>query len=333
MSESSQSCVGAAGSASSDTSILHAKSLFTASTNFTADSIESHPEIGGLFALGTYQVKKEEVAHADEGQNPETEESTTGSSPAYERLGTVTLWQATDPSSREASDEQFACKVHHVTNGAAVLDMKWCTYASSQSGDAPASAGRETSAGSTAKLCVATATGAVVLYSVSCSRSSQDFAAQYGLSPFNFLQINPRKALCLSLDCSSSRHDNRGSPSSQSSSHTALIVSQSDGTLAYLPSLASALDSSQTSAVASDDVQATTHEASEDDDDEGEDEEEEELHASLNDAAVWLDAVDGNEPALPMPRGLETWKAHDNEAWISAWDCWSNGKVAWSGES
>lgn len=35
--------------------------------------------------------------------------------------------------------------------------------------------------------------------------------------------------------------------------------------------------------------------------------------------------------ALSSTPAVETWKAHDYEAWTVAYDCWSNGRVAWSG--
>ena len=28
---------------------------------------------------------------------------------------------------------------------------------------------------------------------------------------------------------------------------------------------------------------------------------------------------------------MQVWRAHDYEAWIAAWDCWSNGNVVWRG--
>lgn len=33
----------------------------------------------------------------------------------------------------------------------------------------------------------------------------------------------------------------------------------------------------------------------------------------------------------PLKEGMDVWKAHDYEAWICAWDCWSDGDIAWSG--
>lgn len=33
----------------------------------------------------------------------------------------------------------------------------------------------------------------------------------------------------------------------------------------------------------------------------------------------------------PLEKGMDVWAAHDYEAWICAWDCWSHGNIAWSG--
>lgn len=111
-------------------------------------------------------------------------------------------------------------------------------------------------------LGVADATGYLHLFQL---REDRDLH----LSPWCKWKMNEETALCLSLDWS-----DRTSPTP--ASDTSLVVSQSNGKLATVPSL--------------------------------------ECGSA------------GNRPS-----GLETWIAHDYEAWIAAWDCYSQGSILWSG--
>lgn len=144
--------------------------------------------------------------------------------------------------------------------------------------------------------------------------------------------MNQNRSLCLSLDWSDRiggelggykgwEASSRDSPSGSEEKEikdTSLIVSQSDGSLAYLPFLVNGLESetekgNEKSSVVGNGTQ----------EDNEEDEEEKETlrsHSILN--QNWEN----------KPKGLETWKAHDFEAWIAAFDCWSDGNLIWSGE-
>lgn len=60
---------------------------------------------------------------------------------------------------------------------------------------------------------------------------------------------------------------------------------------------------------------------------------------SQSDAQLAVSQSDGSlavVASLSAPVGLDShlsvWSAHDYEAWITAWDCWSNGSVIWSGK-
>lgn len=73
--------------------------MYHESTIQSADSIESHPSIGNLFALGTYQVDQQIEQNsttaaadrdADEIEN-DKEGETLGNSPEYSRKGTLRL--------------------------------------------------------------------------------------------------------------------------------------------------------------------------------------------------------------------------------------------------
>ena len=112
------------------------------------------------------------------------------------------------------------------------------------------------------------------------------------------LQFNNRNALCLSLDFSDRRGGHIGGYDEKSlGNDTSLIVSQSDGSLAHLPSLEAALSSTTSSAV--DDVTLSLNktsihtskpdeESSEDDEDNDWDRtSEDERNASLQFAHLW----------------------------------------------
>lgn len=136
------------------------------------------------------------------------------------------------------------------------------------------------------------------------------------------LHLSPRQALCLSLDWSDRVGGSVGGyvgypDAAYTSNDTSLIVSQSDGTLAYLPSLEAALDPKIVLLNEDNDEQKSTIQG--DDDSDEVDPDIIEAHSARN--AQWEH----------KPRGLETWHAHDYETWIAAWDCWSGGTIAWSG--
>jgi diphthamide biosynthesis protein 7 len=131
--------------------------------------------------------------------------------------------------------------------------------------------------------------------------------------------MNTRRALVLSLDLSSRKP---GLADAQEQHGDAkLLMSQSDGSLSYLPSLSAAFEegsAGQAEETRRPDSRVAAAAESDDEDDDA-DEETLAAHAALN------AAFEGR------PRGLETWAAHGHEAWIAAWDCWSDGTVGWSG--
>ena len=117
---------------------------------------------------------------------------------------------------------------------------------------------------------------------------------------------------------------------------TSLIVSQSDGSLAYLPSLELAFSSSScnmepvegvaakmaTTSIHKDSADADEDEESDDDWDQTS---EDERQANLASAHAAL-----NSSYATKPPGLSTWAAHDFEAWIAGFDCFTPTTV-WSG--
>jgi diphthamide biosynthesis protein 7 len=58
---------------------------------------------------------------------------------------------------------------------------------------------------------------------------------------------------------------------------------------------------------------------------------------TMNEAQAIISQSDGTLATLSHSLSsssqpvVETWGAHDFEAWIAAYDCWSNGNVVWSG--
>lgn len=156
--------------------------------------------------------------------------------PEYSRRGRCKLHRVTP-------GEAAACTTLDAIEGEAILDAKW-TLASSTCG-----------AHGYGMLGIADATGYLSLYQL-----GEDLA----LTKNAAWRMNDEKALCLSLDWSDR--------TKTGASDASVIVSQSNGTLATVPSL---------------------HRAE--------------------------------------PHGIETWHAHDYEAWIAAWDCWGDANVAWSG--
>ena len=154
-------------------------------------------------------------------------------SPAYSRRGRCRL--------HRFHDEQ--CTIVDAVDGEAILDTKWC-LASNESRDQGYGI-----------LGIADASGHLQLHKLN---SDLQFA------PVTSWTVNADKALCLSVDFSDRTTSNANDAKT--------IVSQSDGSLAMIPS----------------------------------------LHTK-------------------QPDGLQTWAAHDYEAWIAAWDASSDGTIAWSG--
>lgn len=322
-----------------------APSLYTASTGLCADSVESVPGCKGLFALATYQVDKHEQEHARSSSSPssaspsselpqsdEDEVEYTGenevnesTSPAYTRRGTCSLYYAF--STQVDARRKVRCEKVDTIETPAILDMKWSlTRASDREKDDVRRV-----------LGVANAKGQITLH-----RLTQEFTAEASgskLQSIGNLQFNNRNALCLSLDFSDRTGGHNGGYNLHDlASDTSLIVSQSDGSLAYLPSLELALSNlSQTTVdrVTSELSSASLHESQrvekardgehQDDHDDWDNSSEDERLAERESAHHLLNS------AYPLkPAGLATWKAHEYEAWIAAFDCYTPTTV-WSG--
>ncbi|KAJ9478182.1 Diphthine methyltransferase [Pseudozyma hubeiensis] len=305
-----------------------ASSLYTASTGLCADSVESAPGCRGLFALATYQVDKHEqhqaqsetssatVAHDEDNDEDDPDAvASTSISPAYTRRGTCSLYYAHDPS--DASTGRLDCEKVDTIETPAILDMKWSlTKADDETRRI---------------LGVANAKGQVTVHRLQDGTSKGSSRAR--LSPLGELHFNDRNALCLSLDFSDRKGGHAGGYDMNNlTADTAMIVSQSDGSLAYLPSLEAALSSTTTTVNdnATEMAQSSIHNRTDednqdDDDDEWERTSEDERLASLQIAHSTLNSSHPNKP-----RGLVTWAAHDFEAWIAAFDCF-NPTTVWSG--
>ncbi|TKY87132.1 hypothetical protein EX895_003809 [Sporisorium graminicola] len=313
-----------------------APSLYAASTGLCADSIESVPGVQGLFALATYQVDKHEQEQAQSSTSSATPESaqvhssneededdteeqdaepSSSTSPEYTRRGTCSLYYAS-PSLSAAG--RVACEKVDMIETPAILDMKW-----SLTRDSDASEARRV-------LGVANAKGQITLH-----RLQQSVGAKVGskLQPLGELQFNNRNALCLSLDFSDRTGGHVGGyDMADLARDTSMIVSQSDGSLAYLPSLEAALSSSSTTLpaedIASELARTSIHKggpASDEQEDDWDRTSEDERQASLEAAHT---ALNSGFPA--RPHGLTAWAAHDFEAWIAGFDCFHPTTV-WSG--
>lgn len=171
-----------------------------------ADSIESHPTRPGLFALATYQVDQQEInremragdgqAAADDNDNDDDDEDINTSSSPPYTRRGMVRLYQSHTTN---DNDAITCELKWEHPMAAVLDTKW------------------TGCGST--LGVADSTGCISLFDMQTSNTMQRVKT---------FTANADKHLCLSLDWS-----NRIQPTNQNPS---LIVSQSDGSLAYLPS-------------------------------------------------------------------------------------------------
>ncbi len=146
------------------------------------------------------------------------------------------------------------------------------------------------------------------------------------------LHFNDRSALCLSLDFSDRRGGFAGGYNmDELASDTSLIVSQSDGSLAYLPSLELALSFVDSVDGLSHTLQQASLEQTSENagSDAGSDDwnrtSEDERVAALEAAHLAL-----NSAFASKPRGLTTWQAHDFEAWTTGFDCFTPTTV-WSG--
>lgn len=187
---------------------------------------------------------------------------------------------------------------------AAILDTKW-SLTSLSSGS-----------GIKGLLGVADASGHVSFHSL--EHESAD--SSWRLPRLAKLPFNDHKALCLSLDWSDRiSHYPPSAAAAAQVQDASLVVSQSDGSLAWLPSVAAAVSADEATLKRSM-VTRFPREAKDDDEEESEDEEEDE--------AVAKPPLDWPE----KPIGLETWHAHDHEAWIAAFDAHSDGRIIWSGE-
>lgn len=299
------------------------RSLYTASTGLCADSVESVPGCHGVFALATYQVDKHEQEQAqasssstaaqpapDNGEYEDQDDVPQSSSPAYTRRGTCSLYYA---SSSLDANGKVQCEKVDTIDIPAILDMKWSLTRAED--------------GVRKMLGVANAKGEITLHRL------QQSGSQAKLESMGKLDFNNRNALCLSLDFSDRKGGYPGGyDESKLDSDTSLIVSQSDGSLAYLPSLELALSSTTPSSSIEDvtnDLSSTSiHNpaaSTADDEDDWDRSSEDERQSSLLSFHLSL-----NSSYPTKPDGLTGWKAHDFEAWIAAFDCHSPTTV-WSG--
>ncbi|KAK0562145.1 hypothetical protein OC861_005466 [Tilletia horrida] len=304
-----------------------AASLYCADTGLSADCIEFHPTWPGLFALGTYQVDKlpdqqdqpsDSCSSTPAGAQHSDDDDDEGGEAArlrYIRRGRLTLHQIENVR-REAVDVKTVASED--TN--AILDMKWSGSA------ALVDCSRSESGAAT--LAVADARGSVHLYTVQPTPPTTRSALSH--QHIGQLRLNPHEKLCLSLDWSDraplplplppSSSANADASRSSTLADPSLIVSQSDGMLVYVPRISLNSQGGLTSRLPQTDGSLQDEDEDEEDGEGDED-----------------DIDDPLRPYLPSnqwehrPEAMQVWRAHDHEAWIAAWDCWSAGTVAWSG--
>lgn len=262
----------------------------------------------GLFVLSTYQVDQQEIDRemrgCDAHLETQDEPSTNSSSPPYTRRGMLRLYEA----SRGEGDDAVQTHVLSEEHMAAILDAKWTLARPSFA-----------SSSSQGLLAVADAQGHVTLHQLLGAEQASSLRHPWRLEQVADLEINPSKALCLSLDWSDrARHypSSHLSTGATSGSDASLVVSQSDGSLAWLPSVEMAVTGSQpagTHGMVKDRMEADK-----------EDEESEDNHDGDEDNVRFA-------PWPAAPHGLQRWHAHDHEAWIAAFSPHSSGQILWSG--
>ncbi|CEH17294.1 Uncharacterized conserved protein [Ceraceosorus bombacis] len=329
-----------------------ARSLFTASTGLCADSIAAYPydtrgaetsaDWPELFALGTYEVeqcdssaKQSASPLADGGESDDEEQQPSSSSPEYTRRGRILLYRTQTSSAiceESATDEDCRIGVqlaYTSEDAAAILDMCWlplpALYPSSQRPEREMAPLCLLSARANSSLSLHSLRSKSSLPSPGTSRGCSYSLQQEATVP---LSTTTSGVLALSID-QSAKHV---AASDFGQVDSSVVVSQSDGTLALIPSLDFTIHDSA--------VHETTFRASigkassgsrilahdetaglEDESDEEEEEEEEgEKPVSLQKASCTA-----RHPSI------QVWRAHDHEAWIAAFDRWSEGNVCWSG--
>ncbi|PWN45278.1 WD40 repeat-like protein [Ceraceosorus guamensis] len=333
----------------------HAQSLFTASTGLCADSIAAYPydtrEAGesadwsGLFALGTYEVEQSEPSATkqpashwrDGGGSDDEEQQPSSSSPEYTRRGRILLYQTQTSNAmceESAADKDCGAGVqlaYTSEDAAAILDMCWlpspALYPSSQTPERDM-----------APLCLlsARANSSLSLHSLRSNSSlpspGNSRGCSYSLQQEATIPLSTTTSgvLALSIDQSAKRT----AASELGQVDSSVVVSQSDGTLALIPSLDFTIHdsavheitfgasienaSSASGSLAHDETAGLADES--DEEEEEEEEEEGEKPVSLQKASCTA-----RHPSI------QVWRAHDHEAWIAAFDRWSECNVCWSG--
>ncbi|KAE8257625.1 hypothetical protein A4X13_0g2226 [Tilletia indica] len=299
-----------------------ARSLFSADTVLCADSIEFDPSSSspGLFVLGTYQVDQQEqegekpkvAADVDDDEDEQEEDGKKDRS--YTRRGRLTVHQIVldEGDDRQVELESVQVETLGTFDTSAILDLKWSTFPSLFS-PSPSSQNPNSST-----LALADARGSIHFYSL---LPPQNNINKNRLAHRAQLRLNPHDVLCLSLDWSDRRGGGVGITTPANDS-TSLIVSQSDGTLVHLPHLEREFRPQEEE---EEDIlpQKRAEDAEEDEGDEEDEMDEDDPLAPYQSSREW--------EHRPRQGGMEVWRAHEHEAWIAAWDCWSSGTVAWSG--
>lgn len=190
--------------------VIQAVSLYSESTIQSADSIEAHPQISGLFALGTYQVDQKADDSIEESKDEVPLSSST--SPEYSRKGSISLKKV-----ERCTDGQVKCETLCTIETAAVLDMGWIPTNPSI-------------------LSVALANSQLSLYRYNeINNETEDLSKP--LEHLKKIQVNDKGALALSLDWSDRIGCTIGNCSKESISEPSVIVSQSDGSLSHISNI------------------------------------------------------------------------------------------------